>query len=97
MMNDEEDPASASPFGRPHFWDYKGSKVTQYWRKTELEITPELACAVNGRFMYWGSTQPIPGGISFENFELREPFRSGQTFIFGITRGFPGMTLPSRQ
>lgn len=86
MENDEENPAAAQPFGRPHFWDYLGAKVTQYWRKPAAEITPNLACAVNARFTYWGSKQPIPGGISFENFELREPFSTSQTFIFGITR-----------
>jgi hypothetical protein len=88
IMTDEEDPAKASPFGRPHFWDYKGAKVAQYWRKPVAEITPDLACAVNGRFTYWGSKQPIPGGIAFENFELREPFRAGQAFVFGVTREF---------
>jgi hypothetical protein len=86
MMTDEENPADVHPFRRPHFWDYRGVKVTQYWRKPAAEVTDDLTCAVNGRFMYWGSRQPIPGGTSFENFELREPFRSGQTFIFGITR-----------
>ena len=53
--------------------------------KPAAEVSENLVCAVNGRFVYWGSKRPIPGGISFENFELREPFRSGQTFIFGIT------------
>jgi hypothetical protein len=86
IANDEENPELVQPFGRPHAWDYPGAKVTQYWRKPAKEIVPELACAVNGRFTYWGSERPIPGGISFENFELREPFRSGQTFVFGITR-----------
>ncbi|MCI0350500.1 MAG: hypothetical protein L0Z53_13825 [Acidobacteriales bacterium] len=86
LMTDEENPASVRPFGRPYFWDYLGARVTQYWRKPEAEAGADLTCAVNGRFTYWGSRQAIPGGVSFENFELREPFRSGQTFIFGITR-----------
>ena len=91
IANDEEHPAEVRPFGHAHFWDYLGGKVTQYWRKTAAEIHPQLSCAVNARFTYWGSKQPIPGGVSFENFELREPFRSGQSFIFGITAGkFPG-------
>jgi hypothetical protein len=90
ILNDEENPAAVQPFGRPHFWDYRGGKVLQYWRKPSAEVTPGLACAVNGRFTYWGSKQPIPGGISFENFEMREPFRSGQTTIFGIQHGGPG-------
>jgi N-sulfoglucosamine sulfohydrolase len=92
IMNDEDNPANARPFGRAHFWDYKGWKVTQYWRKPAMEIQPGLACAVNGRFTYWGGKQPIPGGISFENFELREPFRSGQTFVFGVTRALPPLS-----
>lgn len=87
IQNDEEDPASVRPFNRPHFWDYLGAKVTQYWRKPATEVTSDLVCAVNARFTYWGGAQPIPGGVSFENFELREPFRSGQTFTFGITTG----------
>jgi hypothetical protein len=92
IQNDEENPAAVRPFNRPHFWDYRGTKVTQYWRKTAAEVTADLACAVNGRFTYWGGAQPIPGGVSFENFELREPFRSGQTFVFGVTTG--GMAFP---
>jgi hypothetical protein len=88
---DEENPAEVRPFERPHAWDYLGAKVTQYWRKPAAEVRPELACAVNARFTYWAGEQPIPGGISYENFELREPFTSGQSFIFGITREQPGV------
>lgn len=89
IANDEENPALVQPFGRPHAWDYRGAKVTQYWRKPVAEITPRLQCAVNARFTYWMGNQPIPGGISIENFELREPFRSGQTVVFGITHRSP--------
>lgn len=89
IASDENDPSSAQPFGRPHFWDYKGTKVTQYWRKPAAEVNAGLKCAVNARFTYWMGKQPIPGGIAFENFELREPFRSGQSFVFGITRRSP--------
>jgi hypothetical protein len=88
IMNDEVDPGKVQPFGRPHFWDYKGRKVTQYWKKRADERNGNVVCAVNGRFVYWGSKQPIPGGVALENFELREPFRSGQTFVFGISRDF---------
>ncbi len=97
LMNDEDSPSTVQPFGRPHFWDYRGAKVIQFWRKPAAEVHSELACAVNGRFTYWGSKHPIPGGISFENFELREPFRPRQTVIFGISepRGSIGF-LPSR-
>jgi len=51
-----------------------GAKVTQYWRKAAA-VGPDLVCAVNGRFAYWTSDRPIPGGIAFENVELREPFK----------------------
>lgn len=89
IANDESDPAAAQPFGRPSFWDYQGTKVTQYWRKPSAEIRPDLTAGVNARFTYWMGRQPIPGGIAFENFELREPFQSGQSFLFGITRRSP--------
>jgi hypothetical protein len=46
---------------------------------------------VNGRYSYWASSSPIPGGISFENFELKSPFKNGERFIFGVT------PLPARQ
>ena len=35
------------------------------------------------------SKTPIPGGLSFENFEFREPFRAGQEQWFGFTRSSP--------
>jgi hypothetical protein len=82
----------------PHFWDYHSAKVTQYWRKPADEIHPDLVCAANGRYTYWLSQRPIPGGISFENLELREPFRSGQTFGFGFTRqALPSAKQPAAQ
>lgn len=89
IANDESDPSSVQPFGRPYFWDYKGAKVTQYWRKPATEVSPDLKAIVNSRFTYWMSKQPIPGGIAFENFELREPFASGRSFIFSITSRSP--------
>jgi hypothetical protein len=48
-----------------------------------------LHVAVNARYTYWQSSRPIPGGVAFENFELRERFYEGQVFIFGITRKTP--------
>lgn len=89
ITNDESEPSTVQPFGRPAFWDYKGTKVTQYWRKPAAEISPKLSAVVNARFTYWMGRQPIPGGIAFENFELREPFQSGQSFVFGINRRGP--------
>ena len=86
---DEEDPATIFPFPGSEGWHYGGAKVTQYWCEPVAEILPVLAAAVNARHTYWQSQQPIPGGIAFENFELRAPFREGQRFIFGITRKTP--------
>jgi hypothetical protein len=49
----------------------------------------QLEAWVNGRFTYWASTAPIPGGISYENFELFAPFRQGAEYWFGVRRGLP--------
>ena len=32
-----------------------------------------------------GEGGPIPGGMSYENFELEAPFVQGQEFWFGVT------------
>jgi hypothetical protein len=86
---DEENPAAVYPFQRSGRWHYGGFKVTQYWRKPAADIGDDLHAVVNARHTYWRSRRPIPGGIAFENFELREPFHEGQRFIFGITRKTP--------
>ena len=81
---DEEDPAS-TPLaeGTLPGWKYYGATATQYWKKLLPESRTEGL--VNGRFAYWGSRSPIPGGIAYENFEIKSPFRQGDTFIFGIS------------
>ncbi len=89
LATDEEDPAAVHPFRGSRLWHYGGSKVTQYWRKPAGDIRDDLQAIVNARFTYWLSRRPIPGGIAFENFELRERFHEGQRFIFGITRKTP--------
>lgn len=97
---DEQDPAAVLPFsGRP-FWRWRGGVFTQYWRKPAGSFRPDLHARVNGRRTYWRSRQEIPGGISFENFELRERYYAGQVFIWGITAqtpqelGFPDLSAP---
>ena len=80
----EEDPSNAIYAQDTHsHWKYKGKKATQYW----YCATPgdKLEGVVNGRYTYWASKSPIPRGISYENFELTEPFQQGQSYIFGIT------------
>ncbi len=75
------------PSNVPGHWRYRGAVATQYWRAE----TPHrgLAALVNGRFTYWRSQVPIPGGIAYENFELMARYREGQAFWFGVTRKTP--------
>lgn len=66
---------------RPH-WRYSGKRAAQFWRSEAPH--PSLQAWVNGRGVYWASRSPIPGGISFENFEMVAPFQQGQEFWFGV-------------
>lgn len=68
--------------GTDSHWKYWGKPATQYWIKENPH--EKMNGLVNGRFTYWASGAPIPGGIAFENFELKSPFRNGERFIFGI-------------
>ena len=89
VTTDEDAPASVHPFPDSRLWYYAGVSVTQYWKKPAGAFRDDLHAVVNARHTYWQSRQPIPGGIAFENFELREKFYDGQQFIFGITRRTP--------
>ncbi|MCX6904706.1 MAG: hypothetical protein NTW03_14740 [Verrucomicrobia bacterium] len=97
VTSDEVNPSAVEPFpGRSH-WRYAGFPVTQYWKKPAGAWRNDLQVAVNGRYTYWLSQQPVPGGVAFENFEMRERFQDGQRFVFGITRHPPselGFTSP---
>lgn len=84
---DEEDPESATyDDSVPPWWRYEGKVATQYWATSPVE---GLLARVNGRTTFWASKAPIPGGISFENFELQAPFAEGQVFRFGVTPDWP--------
>ena len=85
---DEAEPNTVQPM-RGGGWHYRGDRVAQYWRAPEQPKDEELLVRINGRYMYWASRTPIPGGLAFENFELIRPFHPGQEFIFGITRESP--------
>lgn len=89
ITTDEPNPAAVFPFPGTRRWYYGGAPVTQYWRKPAATVRPDLCAVVNARYTYWLSSQPIPGGVSFENFEFKERFHAGQEFIFGITRRTP--------
>ena len=89
ITTNEADPAALDPFPAAPHWRYAGFAVTQYWKKPQGTWRDDLHVAVNGRYTYWLSRQPIPGGVALENFEMRERFPEGQRFIFGITRKTP--------
>ncbi len=79
----EKNPAKAEyAQGTRDHWKYYGKKATQYWYSSPSDQPEGL---VNGRYTYWASRSPIPGGISFENFELKTPFKQGTNFVFGIS------------
>jgi hypothetical protein len=89
ITTDEANPAAVDPYPAASHWRYSGFPVTQYWRKPAGAWRNDLQVAVNGRYTYWMSRDPIPGGIAFENFEMRERFYPGQRTVFGITRRAP--------
>ncbi|WP_197529347.1 hypothetical protein [Botrimarina mediterranea] len=80
---DEASPQDAplAPGTRGH-WRYQGLRARQSWRVADPAA--ELEVLVNGRFAYWASQAPIPGGIAFENFEMVSPFRQGEEFCFSV-------------
>lgn len=68
--------------GTRRHWRYEGEVATQSWRVEAPDS--RLKAQVNGRHVYWSSTAAIPGGISFENFEIFSPFRQGEEFWFQV-------------
>jgi hypothetical protein len=82
----ESDPANAE-YAPGTFigWHYYGEVATQYWKREDP--TSELRGCVNARRTYWASSSEIPGGVSFENFELVEPFHPGTGTWFGVIPG----------
>ena len=79
---DEFQPREVWPFANDA-WHHKGAWMAQFWLKPRGTYDASLQCRVNGRGMYWGGNSPIPGGLSYENFELQETFRPGQEIWFG--------------
>jgi hypothetical protein len=81
---DEKNPSVAEyAEGTASHWKYEGKPATQYWYCKDPDNS--LQGIVNGRIVYWASHDPIPGGVSFENFELKKDFRNGDRFVFGVT------------
>lgn len=86
--SNEPSPES-SPVNAAAHWKYVLPKLTQYWRVPAHDIQPDLRVRVNARRVYWASTDPVPGGVAFENFEVRQRYVPGQTFIYGISEHEP--------
>jgi len=86
--SDEASPKQSAANATAH-WVYPLEKYTQYWRVRGADVQPDLRARVNARRVYWNSTEPVPGGVAFENFELRERYVAGQVFIFGVSRREP--------
>ena len=84
----EDNPSGVEVTERP-WWTYRSIKLTQYWRVPARHIQPDLRVKVNGRRVYWASKVMIPGGLSFENFEVRQRYVPGQAFVFGLTPKHP--------
>lgn len=83
VVGDEEDPWSVAYADdtAPH-WRFEGARARQSWRVDDPH--PQLRASVNARWSYWSSASPIPGGPSFENVEIVEPFRQGAIFRFRV-------------
>ena len=85
---DEPSPRDTQGNSTAH-WPYVLPKVNQYWRVPGHDVEPDLRVRVNARRVYWNSDVPVLGGIAFENFEVRERYVPGQTFVFGVTQQEP--------
>lgn len=90
---DEREPGKV-PVTEAPTWTYKPPKLTQYWRIPAHDIQPDLRTKVNVRRTYWASRIALPGGTAFENFEVRERYVPGQTFVFGLTPKTPHSFQP---
>ncbi|MAF11759.1 hypothetical protein CMK11_15035 [Candidatus Poribacteria bacterium] len=89
----EADPASVS-VDHP-WWGYDSVKLTQYWRVPPEHVQADLRVRVNGRRVYWAQELEIPGGVSFENFEVRQSYVPGQQSVFGLTQTEPTELAPT--
>ena len=80
---DEADPVGATYADDvAEHWKYVGLPAVQTWSAEHPD--PGLQVLVNARRAYWASTSTIPGGASFENFELKEPFRQERELRFRV-------------
>ena len=92
--SNEATPESNPDFQAKDHWRYRLGRLTQYWRVPKADIERNLRVRVNGRRVYWNSHDLIAGGVAFENFEVREKYKPGQSFIFGAVAKEPWEILP---
>ncbi len=95
--SNEKHPEANPDFEAADHWRYGLGRLTQYWRVPSSDIQPNLRVRVNGRRVYWKSQARVGGGVAFENFEIREKYKPGQVFIFGLTVKEPWEIQPSMQ
>jgi len=79
---------------KPLWANYGSVRLTHYWIVPAKDMQPDLRVRVNGRRVYWMSQSEIPGGKTFENFEVRQRYVPGQVFIFGLTPKEPWQFEP---
>ena len=89
LCTTNEPSPSSVPDTNTKVWHYPLPRLTQYWRVPAHSIEPDLRVRVNGRRVYWQSHNPLPNGVAFENFEVRQRYVPGQVFIFGVTAEEP--------
>ena len=93
--SNEANPQTNPDFTAPDHWRYRLGRLTQYWRVLGPDIEPNLRVRVNGRRVYWVSHAALAGGIAFENFEVRQKYKPGQVFIFGVVAKEPWEIRPA--
>jgi hypothetical protein len=95
LATSNESSPSSAPDTNTEFWHYPLPRLTQYWRVPAHNIEPDLRVRVNARRVYWQSHNPLPNGVAFENFEVRQRYKSGQEFVFGVTNKEPWEFSPA--
>jgi hypothetical protein len=93
--SNEAFPGANHGFAAPDHWRYRLGRLTQYWKVRASEIEPNLRVRVNGRRVYWTSHAPLAGGVAFENFEVRQKYKPGQTYVFGVVAKEPWEIQPA--
>lgn len=92
--SDDAHPSEIFSTTAAQHWRYPLPRLIQYWKVNTSDIEPDLRVRVNGRRVYWASHDPIPEGAAFENFEVRQRCKAGQTFVFGLTPKEPWQFQP---